>query len=265
MGTAGNAALARPYPWSRQCAMGALFWLCVALALEPGNLMRWHGSLPAWHHEVLRVGMASLLFGSCGPIIFWLVRAWPVRSGRVSLKAIWHAGAISALSLIYLTIANILAELFLNGPGIGHLPQEIAANFTLLAAVLAALDLAVHFIVPAQREQSYIRDISVKSKHGTFQLPLAQIERLEAQENYVALHTVTEVHLIRMTLSSLIGQLDPSLFTRIHRGVVINRACVEKIKSIGNGKLQVSLRSGAQTIASRAYANALRGLWDSRP
>jgi DNA-binding LytR/AlgR family response regulator len=265
MGEAVNVEGVHSFPWSKQCAVGSFFWLCVLLALEPGNLMRWHGAPPIWSQEVLRLSMASVLFGSCGPAIFWLVRSWPVRSRRMGQSVVWHAATISLLSLVLLTIANILARLFLEGPGIHHLPQEVAANFTLLLAGLAAIDFAVHFIIPKQSSPSYIRHITVKSKHGTFQLPLAQIERLEAQENYVALHTATEAHLVRMTLSSLVEHLDPSLFTRIHRGVVINKASIEKIKAIGSGKLQLTLSSGAEAIASRAYSKALRDLWETHP
>ena len=260
-----DVGLGRTIPWSRQCAIGCSLWLCVFLALEPGNLMRWQGVPPTWSGETLRMALASLLFGTCGPIVFGLVRIWPLRSPRLGREVVWHAAAITVLSLVFLTIANIMAGVFLNGPGIRHLPQEIAANFTLLIASIAALDFIVHFIVPKQVDPGYSRHIAVKSRQGRFQLPLAHVERLEAQENYVALHTSTDTYLVRVTLSSLIKDLDPSLFTRIHRGVVINRAYVEKIKPAENGKLQIILRSGAEAFASRAYARTLRDFWNPRP
>lgn len=260
MGNAVIAGRSGPYSWPKQFAIGSLFWLCVLLALEPGNLLRWHGIPPSWDHEALRLGMASLLGGSCGPAIFWLVTSCPVSPGLVGRKLFGHAAAIGMLSLILLTLANIMGWLFLQGPDIRHLPQEVAANFSLLVAGLIALDIAVHLISPATKHSgsSYISHIIVKDKSGAFQLPLTQVERLEAQENYVALHTGAETHLVRMTLSSLAATLDPEQFVRIHRCAIVNRSCVLRIKPIGNGKLQIALRSGSEAVTSRAYSNALR-------
>lgn len=255
--TAGRSGL---YPWPKQFAIGSLFWLCVLLALEPGNLLRWHGIPPSWDREALRLGMASLLGGSCGPAIFWLVTSHPMRRARVGYILLTHAVTIGALTLILLTLANIMAWLFLQGPGIRHLPLEVAANLSLLVAGLTALDIAVHLISPAAKhsDSSYVSHVTIKDKSGRFQLPLVQVERLEAQENYVALHTGVKTHLVRMTLSSLAARLNPEQFIRIHRSGIVNRACILKVKPIGNGKMQIALRSGSEAITSRAYSDAFR-------
>jgi hypothetical protein len=263
MGEAHVSARIHPFPLTKQCAIGAFLWLCVALVLEPGNLM--HGAPPAWSHEVVRLGLATLLFGSAGPLIFGLVKTWPIRSCQARLAIVAHLAAISLLSVGYLAIGNAVAQFILDGPGIRHLPKEIAANFTLLFACFAVLDAAAHFFVSKKQAcAGYIRHINVKSKHGSFQLPLDQIEQMDAQENYVALHTATQTHLVRMTLSALMEKLDPALFTRIHRSIVINRAHIAKIKTVGNGKIQLTLLSGRDAMASRAYADSIRALWRAR-
>ena len=102
MAQAGTMTHAQPFSWSKQLAVGSAFWLCVALALEPGNLM--HGTPPTWNHEVVRLGMASLLFGSAAPVIFWLTKACRLRSPQDLQKIGLHAGAIGFLSVAYPSI-----------------------------------------------------------------------------------------------------------------------------------------------------------------
>jgi two-component system, LytTR family, response regulator len=45
---------------------------------------------------------------------------------------------------------------------------------------------------------------------------------LESADNYLRIHAGRESHLVRETLQSLEGRLDPSNFLRIHRSTLVN-------------------------------------------
>ena len=70
------------------------------------------------------------------------------------------------------------------------------------------------------------------------------VDWLEAEGNYVRLHTAGGTHLMRSTLRDLEGMLDPKRFVRIHRGTVVNIERVASIRPVSHGDCDVILRSG---------------------
>lgn len=255
------------FPSFRHLVIGSLFWLAILLALEPGNLLHWHGGPPSLARETLRLSLASLLGGLAGLAVFWLAINRPIYSWRSFQNISLHAAVIAGLTILLLVLGNFIAALVFQGPGFSNLPLEITADFLLLVAGLSALDCIGHFSrQPAQTlSHGYLRHLTIKDRTTTFQLPLDTVERMEAQENYVALHTKVESYLYRSTITSLAAKLDPSQFIRVHRCMVVNRESILGIKPLGNGKIQILLNSGSNVIASRTYAATLRAQLLSQP
>jgi two-component system LytT family response regulator len=53
-------------------------------------------------------------------------------------------------------------------------------------------------------------------------LPVEDIDWVEAPDNDVHIHTGREAHLVRETLQSLEGRLDPARFLQIHCSTIVN-------------------------------------------
>ena len=70
------------------------------------------------------------------------------------------------------------------------------------------------------------------------------IDWVEAQGNYVALHTQGDARLMRQTLSEMEARLVPHGFIRTHRRALVNRARVQAIIPPELGELGVRLMSG---------------------
>ena len=82
-------------------------------------------------------------------------------------------------------------------------------------------------------------------------LDVADIEWIEADDYYAAIHARGRRHLIRESLSSLEARLDPTRFVRVHRSAIVNLARVREIRSPAAGDSAIVLRDGTQLPLSR--------------
>jgi hypothetical protein len=85
----------------------------------------------------------------------------------------------------------------------------------------------------------------VRTSQGDVLVRTAEIEWVEAQGNYVALHTAaSEVRLLRQTLAEVEARLAPHGFIRTHRSALVNRSCIRAIVSPEHGSPGLRLVSG---------------------
>lgn len=93
-------------------------------------------------------------------------------------------------------------------------------------------------------------------------LPVAvrDVERLEADDDYVRVYAKGRVHLVYLTLNDFERRLDPERFLRIHRGHMVNLEFVRHLVPQEGGRLSVEMHDGTRVRASRARARELRQL-----
>ena len=108
-----------------------------------------------------------------------------------------------------------------------------------------------------QRGAGYAERILVRSDGRIRLVPVADVEWIEAADNYVRLHADGERHLVRETMASLETRLDPARFGRIHRSTIVNLARIRELQPTFNGEYVVLLQSGARLTLSRSYRDAL--------
>jgi len=95
--------------------------------------------------------------------------------------------------------------------------------------------------------------LSVKKDRRTILVPVRDVFLFESAGNYVVLHTTTERHLIRETLSELHARLDPSRYVRVHRRFVVDLEVVREIEPWHRGDQVMVLASGARLRVSRSF------------
>jgi|tagenome__1003787_1003787.scaffolds.fasta_scaffold20807001_2 two-component system LytT family response regulator len=117
------------------------------------------------------------------------------------------------------------------------------------------------------RAQQYLRKPSVEAtiqRPGMERLLLRSGGRLifleprdvlwvEANDNYVVFHTLTERHTVRMTMHRLEQMLRPDIFVRIHRSTMVNIEHVRELRPLAHGDYSVFLRNGAELTLTRNY------------
>jgi two-component system LytT family response regulator len=104
-------------------------------------------------------------------------------------------------------------------------------------------------------------------KYGTrvHVIPLDKLDYVEAQDDYVALHSGGKQYLKQQPIASLEATLDPARFVRIHRSVIVNLERVARIEPYGKESRLAILADGARLPVSRAgYARLLEAMGDSQ-
>jgi two-component system, LytTR family, response regulator len=98
--------------------------------------------------------------------------------------------------------------------------------------------------------------LMVADRGKTHVVRCADIEWLEAADNYVNIHLPGQSLLIRRTLAALLNDLDPA-FVRTHRGAAVALAAVLAVRPRGKGDATVVLRSGVEVPCSRQHREML--------
>lgn len=89
---------------------------------------------------------------------------------------------------------------------------------------------------------------------------LRDVERLEAEDDYVALHVGGRRYLVELALGDFELRLDPDRFLRVHRAHIVNLDFVRQLVPYDGARLLVEMRDGARILASRTRSRALRDL-----
>lgn len=95
------------------------------------------------------------------------------------------------------------------------------------------------------------------AKGGLYFVRTADVEWVEARENYVALHVAGRAHLVRDTMKQFAGKLDPELFVRVHRSAIVNLDHVARLEPYSHGEWTILLRDGTRLRTSRSYGARL--------
>lgn len=101
--------------------------------------------------------------------------------------------------------------------------------------------------------RTYNDRLIVKDGREIVIVDVDEIDWIESAGNYVRLHVGEETHRMRSTLSALERRLDPDLFLRIHRSIMVNTNRLKQISPWFHGDSAVVLRDGTRLNLSRGY------------
>ncbi len=262
-------------PIMREFALGVVYWFVFLLVLEPGNLARAirAGSEPNWSHEVFRIMAASFLGALSAPLLFALVRLYPVEGKACWRNAVIQAASCALISAALIAVSTLLAH-WLLVPGHRPLASEFiadfASNWLLLAFNLAGFLVIVHALGFFSRVKAYelaaaaianapgyVTQIPVRSRGRITVLEFASVDWIEAQGNYLALHVGPVTHLIRESIARLDARLDPAHFTRIHRSTIVAVNRIRDMVPLGAGDATLRLKDGTELRLSRNFRDRL--------
>lgn len=102
---------------------------------------------------------------------------------------------------------------------------------------------------------------AVKKRGEIVFVKAADIDWVHAEGNYSRLHTSRGTHLIRESLQSVAETLDPLLFVRVHRSVVVNLDRVTKLVTGDDGGMLIVLSSGDRVPLGPSYRSRLEELF----
>jgi hypothetical protein len=226
---------------------------------------------------------SAVIFILLLPGVAWMERRIPLAWGDVGRRLGAHTLASLLFSLAHVGGMVLLREIVyaVNGSdySFGNWPRELLYEYLKDGRVYLVLLLAFHFagvwsrrsrgeahlLVP--REDVPARDSApmpasapflVRKLGREFLVPASEIEHAVAAGNYVNLHVRGKEYPLRTTISLLEQQLDPAIFMRVHRGVIVNVGCIERIESLEAGEARLHLKTSQIIPCSRRYRKALK-------
>jgi two-component system, LytTR family, response regulator len=100
--------------------------------------------------------------------------------------------------------------------------------------------------------------LAIKSSGQVSFLKISEIDWIEAADYYACLHVGPKTHLLRRSMSELEHDLDPAIFCRTHRSIIVNLNRVSAVKLNQDGEYDVLLRDGIKVRLSRRYRKQLQ-------
>jgi two-component system LytT family response regulator len=105
---------------------------------------------------------------------------------------------------------------------------------------------------------AYLERVVVKHDGRIRFVPVSDIDYLEAESNYVRIHARGASHLVRETLSSMETRLDPRLFLRVHRSLIVNLGRIVELEPLFQGEYVLRLRDGTKLTSGRTYRTKIQ-------
>jgi two-component system LytT family response regulator len=122
----------------------------------------------------------------------------------------------------------------------------------------AALDRAYDLL--ARPQAAALDRIFVREANGVVPLSLNDVYRIEAQDDYVLVHTSRRNYLISLRISELENRLPNPPFIRVHRSHIVNLDHVERMTGLDGARFEISMKNGAAVPVSRARSREIRRL-----
>ena len=116
----------------------------------------------------------------------------------------------------------------------------------------------------ARPPQQFLERVVVKDGTRVTLIPIAKLDYVEAQDDYVALASQGKKHLKQQTIASLEACLDPKCFVRIHRSYIVNLERVVRIEPYGKDSRLAILSDGTRLPVSRTGYARLQSMLEER-
>jgi two-component system, LytTR family, response regulator len=110
------------------------------------------------------------------------------------------------------------------------------------------------------QRHGYVTRFVARRAGKHFFVRAADIDWLEADRNYIRLHTGDSSHLIRETMKSLELRLDPTHFVRIHRSIMVAIDRIRSVETREHGEYVITMPGGVRLTSSRGFSERLRDL-----
>lgn len=116
------------------------------------------------------------------------------------------------------------------------------------------------YAAPAPARTNYVKEFWVPNRSEMVRVAASDIERIDAERDYVRLHSGGRNYLLHHTMTGLDSRLDPDMFIRLHRSVIVRR---DRIRSLGHdraGAWHAELSDGETVRIGRTYLQAAKDM-----
>ena len=105
-----------------------------------------------------------------------------------------------------------------------------------------------------EARQTYSRRLLIDTGKKSLFLAVEEIEWIEAERNYIRIHTRAESHVVRSTIEGFHRKLDPAQFARVSRSQIVNLDAIREMQPWFHGEHRIILKDGTELTWSRRFA-----------
>ncbi len=108
----------------------------------------------------------------------------------------------------------------------------------------------------------WLTEFWVPHRSELLRIAAADVDRIDAERDYVRLHVGERSYLLLQTVSGLEARLDPDRFIRLHRSTILRRDRIAGLRHDGLGVWSAELSDGTTVRIGRTYlarAKAMAG------
>ena len=240
-----------------------------------------------WWEPVLWEYSSAVLVWALIPAIAWLYRRAPITANTWRRAVPLHLAATPVYSLIHVGGMVLLRKLgygllgghYRFGPWLSDWIYEYRKDLVTYVLILAGLQAFRTYRLwlesqsapaeappastePAASGAAPLERLVVKKLNREFILNAADIDRIEADGNYVTIHAQGNTWPLRESLSALERKLDAKRFARVHRGHIVNLDRIREIQPWDSGDYRIVLNDGSHVNFSRRYRSRLPQLFN---
>lgn len=111
----------------------------------------------------------------------------------------------------------------------------------------------------------WLSEFWVPHRSELLRIDAGQVERIDAERDYVRLHVgrtdgPPRSYLLLQTIAGLESKLDPARFIRIHRSTILRRDCIRGLRHEGLGVWSVELDNGETQRIGRTYLRKVKAM-----
>ena len=110
---------------------------------------------------------------------------------------------------------------------------------------------------PASQSR-HVEEFWVPDHSGLVRIAASDIERVTAERDYMRLHVGPRSWLIHRTIGKLEEDLDPKLFLRVHRSVIVRRDTIVGLYRDDGGHWTARLKGGAEQRIGRSHIDDVK-------
>jgi len=110
----------------------------------------------------------------------------------------------------------------------------------------------------AESKKKYPEKISIKDGSNVSIVKTEDIDWVDAAGDYMCVHVSDNIHIMRITMKQLEGQLDPGIFQRVHRSTIVNLNRVKEVCAHMNGEYHLVLKCGSRLKMSRSFKDKVK-------
>lgn len=150
-------------------------------------------------------------------------------------------------------------------------------NFAVEAFDLDAVDYVLKPVTPERLERAVVRAIARRStrvrgepqwltefwvpyRSELLRIAAADVERIDAERDYVRLHVGGRSYLLLQTVSGLEARLDPERFIRLHRSTILRRDRITGLRHDGLGVWSAELDDATMVRIGRTYLSRAKAM-----